>query len=230
MRLITLNKSKPTMTLDFYGCPLHCRYCAHMSREKFDYSFDQVKSILLDYDVKTVIFGGAEPALQKKELLAMIKLMNKAGKEVVLKSVGHDPEFIRETLPFVNKYILEVKVPLDDPAGLAALTGYDEERSMAHLVGMKALLDIVKGKDVMATVRVLPVYYNETRIDRIGKDLEGVVDVVHMTQFLSSPYDLPFGDLIVPAPSAEEMLKLGQSMRLHIPKVRVQGNGFDHWL
>ena len=57
-----------------------------MLREKIDYSFDQVKNILLDYNVKTVVFGGAEPALQKKELLTMIKLMNKAGKEVVLKS------------------------------------------------------------------------------------------------------------------------------------------------
>jgi pyruvate formate lyase activating enzyme len=230
MRLITLNKSKPTMTLDFYGCPLHCRYCAHMVREKMDYSFDQVKAILLEYDVKTVIFGGAEPALQKKELLMMIKLMNKAGKEVVLKSVGHDPEFIKETLPFVQKYILEVKVPLDDPAGLSALTGYDEEHAIAHLAGMKVMMQALKGKEVMATVRVLPVYYDEQRIARIGKDLEGLAGSVHMTQFLSSPYDLPFGDMRVPAPPKEEMMKLGKAMRSHVPKVRVQGNGFDEWL
>ena len=230
MRLITLNKSKPTMTLDFYGCPLHCRYCAHMVREKIDYSYDQVKAVLLDYDVKTVIFGGAEPALQKKELLAMIKLMNKAGKEVVLKSVGHDPEFIKETLPFVNKYILEVKVPLDDPVGLAALTGYDDEHAIAHLAGMKVMMAALKGKEVMAMVRILPAYYNEERVGRIGKDLEGLVSNVHMTQFLSSPYDLPFGDFIVPSPPKEEMMKLGAIMRKYVPKVRVQGNGFDEWL
>ena len=230
MRLITLNKSKPTMTLDFYGCPLHCRYCAHMIREKIDYSFDQVKNILLDYDVKTVVFGGAEPSLQKKELMAMIKLMNKAGKEVVLKSTGHDPDFIKETLPYVNKYILEVKVPLDDPAGLAALTGYDEEHARAHLEGMKVMMDAIKGKDVMATIRVLPTYYDEKRMERIGKDLEGVAKIVYLSQFLSSPYDLPFGSLLVPSPSEDVMMVLGKSMRQHIPSVRVQGNGFDHWL
>jgi pyruvate formate lyase activating enzyme len=218
------------MTLDFYGCPLHCRYCAHMVREKIDYSFDQVKNALLTYDVKTVIFGGAEPALQKKELIVMIKLMNKAGKEVVLKSTGHDPEFIKETLPYVNKYILEVKVPLDDAAGLAALTGYDEEHAKAHLDGMKVMMEHIRGREVMATIRILPVYYDEQRIGRIGKDLEGVAKSVHMTQFLSSPYDLPFGDLLVPSPPEDVLMQLGRSMRQHVPSVRVQGNGFDHLL
>jgi pyruvate-formate lyase-activating enzyme len=143
------------MTLDFYGCPMHCKYCTHMVREKTDYSFDQVKNILLDFDVKTVIFGGAEPSLQKKELMVMIKLMNKAGKEVVLKSTGSDPEFVKETLPFVNRYILEVKVPLDDPTGLAALSGFDEEQARAHLDGMRILIGAIKGKEVMATIRII---------------------------------------------------------------------------
>ncbi len=230
MRLITLNKSKPTMTLDFYGCPMHCKYCTHMVREKTDYSLDQVKSILLDFDVKTIVFGGAEPAIQKGELMEMIKVVKKAGKEVVLKSTGHDPEFIKGTLPFVDRYILEVKVPLDDPTGLAALTGFNEEQAQAHLNGMRIILEAMKEKEVMATIRIIPGYYDEPRIGRIGKDLEGVVGMLHMTQFLSSPYDLPFGSALVPAPSEDEMMDLGKCMRQYIPKVRVQGNGFDHWL
>ena len=92
------------------------------------------------------------------------------------------------------------------------------------------MMEAIKGKDVIATLRVLPVYYDEQRIGRIGKDLEGVAKVVHMSQFLSSPYDLPFGELLVPSPSEDVMMVLGNSMRQHIPSVRVQGNGFDHWL
>jgi pyruvate formate lyase activating enzyme len=229
MRLITFNKSKPTTTLDLYGCPMHCKYCAHTFREKKDYSFDQVKNILVDNDIRTVYFGGAEPAIQKKELIVMIKLMNKIGKEVVLKSVGHDPDFIKETLPYVSRYILEVKVPLDDPPGLAALTSYDETQARAHLERMRVLMEAIKGREVIATLRIIPGYYNEARIERIGKDLTDVAKEVHMTQFLSNPYDVPFGSNILPSPSEDEMMELGKIMRKYIPKVRVQGNGFEHW-
>lgn len=162
--------------------------------------------------------------------MEMVQLMKKAGKEIFLKSAGHDPEFIKGTLPFVDRYILEVKVPLDDPAGLTALTSYNEEQARAHLDGMRILLEDIKEKEVMATIRVIPGYYDESRIDRIGKDLEGVVGIVHMTQFLSNPYDLPFGNAHFPSPSEDEMMTLGRCMRQHIPKVRVQGNGFDYWL
>jgi pyruvate-formate lyase-activating enzyme len=230
MRLITINRSKPTTILEFYGCPMHCKYCTHMVREKKDYSIEQVKKILLDYDSKTLFLGGAEPALQSKELQALIKLMSRSGKEIILKTTGHDPDFLRDVLPNVSKFILEVKVPLDDPAGLTRLTSYDEEQARDHLRRMREVMEVIKGKDVTATIRIIPGFYNEQIMERIGVDLRDVATEAHITQFLSSSYDLPFDNIFEPSPSEEEMMRLGTALRKQVLKVRVKGNGFDHWL
>lgn len=230
MRVITINRSKPTTILEFYGCPMHCKYCTHMVREKKDYTLEQMKKILLDYDTKTIFMGGAEPAQQGKELLPLIKLMNKSGKEIILKTTGHDPDFLREVLPFVNKFILEVKVPLDDASGLASLTRYDEEQSRAHLIRMREAMEVIKGKDVTATIRIIPGYYDEPIMERIGVDLKDVATEAHITQFLSSSYDLPFDEIFEPSPSEDEMMRLGAALRKQVLKVKVKGNGFDHWL
>ncbi len=201
-----------------------------MAREKKDYSIDQVKKVLLDNDVKTIFLGGAEPSLQSKELEDLIRHMHKTGKEIVLKTTGHDPGFLRAVLPNINKIVLEVKVPLDDPSGLTKLTVYDEQQAKDHLVRMREVMDIIKGKDVTATIRIIPGHYDEEIMERIGADLKDVATEVDITQFLSSSYDLPFDNIFEPGPPEEEMMMLGRALRRHVLKVRVKGNGFDHWL
>ncbi|MGD0816949.1 MAG: radical SAM protein [Methanomassiliicoccales archaeon] len=230
MRLITINKSKPTTTLEFYGCPMHCKYCTHMIREKKDYSVDQVLKTLLDYNAMTIFLGGAEPALQKKELLILIKSLKRAGKEIVLKTTGGDSDFIKEALPYVNKFVLEVKVPLDDPTTLINLTAYNIEQAQAHLENMRRVIELIKGKEVTATLRIIPGRYDEQSVERIGIDLKDVATEMHLTQFLSSNYDLAFGNISEPSPTEEEMIKLGKALRKNIQNVRVKGNGFDHRL
>lgn len=227
MRLITMYKNLGEAKIEFYGCPLGCKYCAHRSSQKRDVTADQLSKFVADYDTKRIYFGGAEPALFKRELVDIIRIMGKRGKEITLKTVGTDPEFIKSTLGYVHRYIIEIKAPLDDIQGTMRLINMDEEQTKEYLINLRECLELLKGRKVRAMVRVVPTVIDRDKIERLGQQLQGLVEDVHLIQFMSGMNDLPFEGISKPSPSSEEVEAMGNIVLKYVPTVIVQGDGFD---
>jgi pyruvate-formate lyase-activating enzyme len=230
MRLITLNRAKPNASVEFYGCPMLCKYCSHTAAQFKDHSLDSVILALSDNGIRSVFLGGAEPALQHKEVLDLVRTLKKRGKEVILKTTGFDPEFLAATKGSVARYVLEVKTPLDDPQSFTLLTAYDLEKAKQQLENTRRTLEILKGEKVRATLRIIPDRYDVDKVERIAVDLKGHVDELLLTQFMSSPNDVSFAGFIAPGPAPEVMREMGKAARKHLPRVRMRGNGFDEIL
>ena len=227
MRLITINRAKPNASVEFYGCPMQCKYCSHTRAMFKDYDLQNVIQAMSDNGIRSVFVGGAEPALHHREALELVRMLHKRGKEVVLKTTGHDPEFVASTKGMVSRYVLEVTTPLDDPQLLSTLTSYDPHRAQEHLQNTRRTLEVLKGEKVRATLRIIPDRYDKEKVERIAKDLKGHVDELLLTQFMSSPNDVPFAGIFSPGPPEETMMELGKAARKHLPRVRVRGNGFE---
>jgi len=227
MRLITMSKKIGEGRLEFFGCPLGCKYCSHRIMEKKDISYDQLLKFLSDYETKRVFIGGAEPALYKKELTDLIRLLSKRGKEITLKTTGYDPSFIKETLGFVNLYLLEIKAPLDDVETTSRLTNMPDDKVKEYLQNLQASLDLLKGQKVRAIIRVIPPMIDGDKIERMGQQLQGKVSEAHLIQFLSSTNDLPFEGIDKPAPPLEEMEHYAALMVKYIPLVKLQADGVE---
>jgi pyruvate formate lyase activating enzyme len=227
MRLITMYKNLGEAKIEFYGCPLGCKYCAHRIRERREVTADQLSKFVGDYDTKRIYFGGAEPALFKKELVDIIKVMRKRGKEITLKSTGIDPDFIKSTLAYVHRYIFEIKAPLDDVQATMRLINLDEEKTVEYLTNLKSCLELVKGRKVRAMIRVVPTLIDREKIDRMGQQLQGYVEEVQLIQFMSGMNDLPFEGISTPSPPTEEVEAMGNIMLKYVPIVIVQGDGID---
>jgi pyruvate-formate lyase-activating enzyme len=192
-----------------------------------DYDVEKVVQAMSDNGIRTVFIGGAEPALHAKEALELIRMLNARGKEIILKTTGHDPEFVATAKPRVSRFVLEVKAPLDDPDLLTRLTAYDLDRAKQHLENERQTLEIMKGSKVRATLRIIPDRYDEQIVERIAKDLKGYADEMQITQFLSSQNDVAFADMLNPGPDQETMMAYGRAARKHLPHVKVKGNGFE---
>jgi pyruvate-formate lyase-activating enzyme len=227
MRLITMYKNLGEAKIEFYGCPLGCKYCAHRIREKRDVTADQLTKFVGDYDTKRIYFGGAEPALFKKELVDIIRVMGKRGKEITLKSTGIDPDFIKSTLGYVQRYIFEIKAPLDDVQATMRLINLDEERTLEYLANLKSCLELVKGRKVRAMIRVVPTLIDREKIDRMGQQLQVYVEEVQLIQFMSGMNDLPFEGISTPSPPTQEVEAMGNIMLKYVPIVIVQGDGLE---
>ena len=227
MRLITMYKNLGEAKVEFYGCPLGCKYCAHRIREKREVTADQLTKFVADYDTKRIFLGGAEPALYKKELVDIIRIMSKRGKEITVKTTGSDPGFVSSTLDYVHHWIIEVKAPLDDVQGMMRLINLDEERTREYLVNLKMCLELLKGRKVRATVRIIPTVIDRGKVERMGQQLQGFVEEVQLTQFMSGMNDLPFEGISKPSPPIEEVEEMGNIMLKYVPTVIVQGDGLD---
>ena len=227
MRLITMYKNLGEAKIEFYGCPLGCKYCAHRIREKRDVTAEQLSKFVADYDTKRIYLGGAEPALFKKELVDIIRVMSKRGKEITLKTTGIDPEFIRSTLGYISRYIIEIKAPLDDLAATMRLINMDEEKTKDYLSNLKECLELLKGRKVRAMVRVVPTIIDRGAIDRLGQQIQGYVEEVQLIQFMSGMNDLPFEGINNPSPPIAELEALGDVMLRYVPTVIIQGDGLD---
>jgi len=227
MRLITMYKKVGEAKLEFFGCPLACKFCSHRMHERRDMSLDQVVSYLSEYEVKRVFLGGAEPVLQKRELGELIRILKKRGKEITLKTTGFDPAFLRETLGLVQSYIVEVKGDLDDIAGTSRLVNMPEDSTRAYLSDLRQSLEVLKGQKVRILVRVIPPYVNKDSIERLGQQIQGYASEVQLVQFMSSTSDTPFEGITEPSPPLEQVIEMGEALLKYVPVVRVQGDGMD---
>lgn len=227
MRLITVNRAKPNASVEFYGCPMQCKYCSHTAALFKDYDLDKVILAMSDNGIRSVFIGGAEPALHSKEAQELVRMLKAKGKEIILKTTGHDPDFIAAVKDKVSRFVLEVKAPLDDAELFSNLTAYDLDKAKEHLENVRRTMDIMKGSRVRATMRIIPDRYSAGTVERIAKDLKGYVDELQITQFLSSQNDVAFAGIFNPGPDQETMMAFGRVARKHLPRVKVKGNGFE---
>ena len=227
MRLITVNRAKPNASVEFYGCPMQCKYCSHTSALFKDYDLEKIILAMSDNGIRSVFIGGAEPAQHSREALELIRILKAKGKEIILKTTGHDPDFVAAAKPRVSRFVLEVKAPLDDPELLTRLTVYDLEKSKEQLENERRTLEIMKGSNVRATLRIIPERYTAETVEKIAKDLKGYVDELQLTQFLSSQNDVGFAGVFNPGPDQQTMMDYGRIARKHLPRVKVKGNGFE---
>jgi len=227
MRLITVNRAKPNASVEFYGCPMQCKYCSHTAAMFKDYDLEKIILAMSDNGIRSVFIGGAEPALHSREALELIRILKAKGKEIILKTTGHDPEFVAAAKPRVSRFVLEVKAPLDDPELLTRLTAYDLDKAKEQLENERRTLDIMKGTKVRATLRIIPDRYTAETVEKIAKDLKGYVDELQLTQFMSSQNDVGFAGVFNPGPDQQTMMDYGRIARKHLPRVKVKGNGFE---
>ncbi len=228
MKLIGLSKSGERARVEFFGCPLRCAYCTHLKREKVEKQVAEVAEFLADPAIKDVYIGGAEPTLQKKELLDLLQRIRRMNKRITLKTSGDDPAFLKSTLGIVQRYVVEVKCPLDDIACYSELTGLSPERARKYVESLDKALDLLKGQNVRVWIRVIPGFITPERIESIGKQIAGRASEVHLYQFMSDPAnDAPFGDITAPGPSETEMVALARQLVRFVPRIIVRGKGFE---
>ncbi|MDG6243588.1 MAG: radical SAM protein [Methanolobus sp.] len=222
MRLIELSDEKGQIRFEFWGCNMKCPYCIHIRQPSKDWSVDELVEYAGKSTTDNVYLGGAEPTLQK-DLLLLIEQLHSLGKHVILKSNGMKPDVLRNTLPFVQGFVLEIKAASDDTKGIMDLTGMSEERSTKYAGLLKESLSIAKNKWLRVWVRVIPEYVNTETMSRILPELEGASELM-IYQFMSNPdFDLPFKGHNEPTPSWREVKELGEMALEKVPQVRLAG-------
>jgi len=229
MKLIGLKKSGDQAGVEFFGCPLRCAYCTHIKQEKKDHGVMEVLEFLADPAVQEVYIGGAEPTLQKKELLDLLQRLKRMNKRITLKTSGNDPEFLKSTIGIVGKYVIEMKCPLDDAACYSELIGLSSERARKYLDSLDRSLEVLRGQKVRVWIRVIPGFITPERMESIGKQISGRASEVFLYQFLSNPADdAPFRGITEPGPSETEMVVLARQLMRYVPRVIVHGRGFEN--
>jgi pyruvate formate lyase activating enzyme len=227
MRLISLAKEDGAVRVQFFGCPLHCGYCTHVRAPRQEYTVQQVLEFIADPKVTEVYLGGAEPALQKKELGELLQRLHRMDRKVTLKTSGTDPAFLRETLGLADRYVLEIKCGLDDVATCSKLSGMSEERAKRYLSSLRETLRVLKGRTVRVWIRVVPGYLTPDMMARIGEDIRETATEVHLYQFLSNTEnDAPFDDITEPGPPETEMVEMARRLLAYVPQVTVLGRDF----
>jgi len=228
MKLISMEKGGGSAHIDFYGCPLKCEYCSHAGKDNRDYELMEVLEFLADPEVDQVHIGGAEPAVQKKDLLELLQRLKRMKKKVILKTSGFYPDLIEDTLELVHKYVVEIKCPLDDLKCNQTLSGLDAERTEMYVRNLSRTLDIIRGQRLRVWIRVIPGFLDEEKMDRIGQKVDGIAEEALLLQFLSMPEnEIPFRGIEEPGPNEAEMVDLARQLVKYVPYVRISGNGFS---
>jgi pyruvate formate lyase activating enzyme len=227
MRLIGMEKGGGQARIDFFGCPLRCEYCTHIQQEKREYELIEVLEFLADPEVGQVYLGGADPALQKKELVELLQRLKKMKKKVILKTSGFYPDVIKDVVELVYQFVLEVKCPLDDLECNSEMTGLSPDRTSTYVENLAHTFDILRGRKTRIWIRVIPGFLDEQKIDRIGQEIEGVATEAWLLQFLSNPQnEMSFKGINEPGPSEAEMVDLGRQLIKYVPLVIIKGEGF----
>lgn len=227
MRLIGMEKGGGQARISFFGCPLKCEYCTHIRQEKRDYELIEVLEFLADPEVGQVYLGGAEPALQKEELLELLQRLKKMKKKTILKTSGFYPEVIEKAVDLVSQFEVEVKCPLDDLQCNSELTGLSPDRTARYVEKLSRTFELLRGRNTRVWIRVIPGFLDEEKIDRIGQEIEGVATEAWLLQFLSNPQnEMGFRGIEEPGPSEAEMVDLGRQLIKYVPLVIIKGEGF----
>lgn len=207
---------------------MRCPYCTHIRQPKTEKEIQEVLEFVADPKVEEVYLGGAEPTVQKKALLELLQRLAKMNKMVTLKTNGMDPEFLRQTLTLVDRYVIEIKCPLDDVECSSQLVGLGKEATTKYLAMLAKSLKVVRGREVRIWMRVIPGFMDLEKVARISEQISGVASEAYLIQFLSIPEnESPFGRVRGPGPGESEMVALARVLLEHVPNVYVRGKDFS---
>ncbi len=203
-------------------CNLRCPYCVHLEEKTENVKPEDVVKRL--ENCKSVYIGGAEPTVHG-DFLQLLSELSKKGVEITLKTNGFLSHRINESLPFVHRYVFEIKGDFDDIDSVAYLSGLSRERAKKYSESLLESIRIAKenGKKIRVWFRVIPGYIDDVRfrkmMDRIGK-----VDEILLYQFLSrEDWDKPVKGLEKPEFSfVKELEKIAER---YADRVIVIGEG-----
>lgn len=202
-------------------CNLRCPYCVHLDEDTREVEVEKIASALSSCD--HVYVGGAEPTVHG-DLVELLKLLKENGSSVTLKTNGLLPRRIEETLPYVDRYVFELKGDFEDLKSVAELSGLSTERARKYVENLMKSIELARsgGKKIRIWFRAIPGYIDEARfrkmMDRIGK-----VDEILVYQFLSKPeWDRPFDG--AEKPSYEFVKRLGEIAKEYADKVIIVGD------
>jgi pyruvate formate lyase activating enzyme len=227
VKLIGLKKEGKGVSVQFYGCQLRCPYCTHIMQPMMEKEVQEVLEFIANPKVEEVYLGGAEPTVQKKELLELLQRLSRMNRRVTLKTNGMDPELLHQTLNLVNRYIIEVKCALDDIECNSQLTGLGREATGTYLKALWKSLEVIRGKDVRVWIRIIPGFMDQDRMAKIGRQISGVATEAFLMQFLALPEnERPFAKVKEPGPNESEMVALARVLLEYVPNVFVRGKEF----
>lgn len=202
-------------------CNLRCPYCVHLDEETKDVSVEKIAKALKGCD--HIYVGGAEPTVHG-ELVYLLRLLKKNGPVITLKTNGLLPKKIEETLPYVDRYVFELKGDFDDIESVAVLSGLSTERAKKYVENLMKSIEIARnnGKRIRIWFRAIPGYIDEDRFRKMMETI-GRVDEILVYQFLSKPeWDKPFSG--IQKPGYEFVRKLGEIARSHADRVIIVGD------
>lgn len=118
-RLLTDGDGVTTLVA-FHGCSLHCRYCLNPQSLQENgvwrwmdcrelYEMVKVDELYFLATGGGVTFGGGEPCLRSKFIQEFRKLCGEEWKLAVETSLNVSEEYIKQLLPVVNHFIVDVK-------------------------------------------------------------------------------------------------------------------------
>lgn len=228
MKVISLSKNADTASISISGCPMKCGFCMHNRQDRKDMTIEKIVSDVCFPAIKKVYLGGMDPVVQRKELRPLILTLKQRGMEVTLKTSGFDPEFLKEMRDHIDRFVIEIKNPLDDINGWSVLSGREDDWSKNFLENLKASLEIVKGKPLRIIVRLIPGYVTEEKVAKMGQQLKPYATEALLSQFLGNQMnDYPWGGITEASPPEDVAVHLGQVMNKFIPWVKVTGAGFE---
>ncbi len=179
--------------IDVGLCNLRCPYCVHLSQKAED---TDVKRIVEELkDCKHVYIGGAEPTIHK-DLIELLKSLKEKGIEVTLKTNGYLSKVVEEAMPYVDKFVFEIKGDLDDIKTIAYLTGINEAKAKRYVANLLKSIELTRknGKKIRLWFRAIPGYIDERTFEKMLRKV-GRVDEVLVYQFLArKDWDKPFNN------------------------------------
>ncbi len=193
MRIIKVGDCRVSVGL----CNLRCPYCAHLEEKTENVDVEAIARKL--ENCKSVYIGGAEPTVHG-DLLKLLQILSSKGIEITLKTDGLLPEKIRETLPYVQRYVFEIKGDFRDLDSVGYLTGLNRERARRYTENLLESIKLAKenGKKIRIWFRVIPGFIDEEKFRRMMEKV-GRVDEILLYQFLSrKDWDKPVEGLKKP--------------------------------
>jgi|Deesub1362A_J573_1020465.scaffolds.fasta_scaffold00216_13 pyruvate formate lyase activating enzyme len=178
--------------LELAGCNLRCPYCVHTNLPFYTLTIDTIFERL--EGIESIYVGGAEPLIQKRALIPLLRELGERGVYITLKTDGADSRALESVLPYVDRVVIELKGDLDDEIALKTLTGLDDKPLKRYIREFKRSIRLVKNKKTRLWIRVIPGFVNPINFRKMLEEI-GEVEEIMLYQFLSDPsYDKPFGE------------------------------------
>jgi len=228
MKVISVSKNMDLASISLAGCVMKCGYCMHTRQDRKDMTVEKIISEVCVAPIRRVYVGGMEPLVHQKELHQLLQTLKLRGLEVTLKTSGHDPRLLKEVDKFVDKFVFEIKAPLDDVNAWSRLTGHDEAWSKQYLESLQQTLEMTKGRHVKIMTRAIPGFISDDVVERIGNQLAPYAREASLLQFLGNRMnDYPWNGINEASPPEADMMRYGEILARHIPIVKVTGAGFE---